>query len=195
MRVLVVHAHPLATSFNRCVLERALAGLATAGHDVDVVDLYADGFDPVMTEVERTTDFDPHTADPLVASYVARLLRCDALVFVHPTWWGGQPAILKGWFDRVLRAGVAYDRVRGTNRVRGRLRNVRHLVMVTTHGSSKIVNAVQGEPGRHTVMRQLRLMCARRCRRTWLPFYGSDIAEDAERAVFLDRVEDTMSRL
>lgn len=195
MRVLVVYAHPLATSFNRCVLERALAGLACGGHEVDLIDLYADDFDPAMTHEERATDFDPDTADPLVASYVARLRRSDALVFVHPTWWGGQPAILKGWFDRVLRAGVAYDRVPGSDRVRGRLRNIQRLVMVTTHGSSKVINSIQGEPGRHTVMRRLRVLCARRCRRKWLAFYGSDLAEDAEREVFLQRVEDTLGRL
>lgn len=191
----MVHAHPLHTSFNRRVLERLIAGLETAGHEVDLVDLYADDFDPVLTEVERTTDFDPDTADPVVSAYVARVLRSDALVFVHPTWWGGQPAILKGWFDRVLRAGAAYDRVPGTNRVRGRLRNIRLLVMVTTHGSSKIVNTIQGEPGRLTVMRELRLLCRRRCRTKWLAFYGSDLAEEAEHAVFLARVEDAMARL
>jgi NAD(P)H dehydrogenase (quinone) len=195
VRVLVVHAHPLDTSFNRRVLERVTDGLAVAGHEVDVVDLYRDGFDPVITEDELVADFDPATAEPLVASYVARLLRCDVLVFVHPTWWGGPPAIVKGWLDRVVRPGAAYDRVPGTDRIRGRLRNIRRLVMVTTHGSSKIVNTIQGEPGRHAVLRDLRLLCRRRCRTTWLPFYGSDLAERSEHAVFLERVHDAMARM
>ncbi len=67
--------------------------------------------------------------------------------------------------------------------------------MVTTHGSSKWVNALEGESGKRTVTRSLRAMCSRRTRTTWCALYGLDRADDSARAAFLDRVERALARL
>jgi putative NADPH-quinone reductase len=188
-RVLVVAAHPRPDSYGAAVRRRVLTGLAVAGRDVDLLDLYAEGFDPVLGAAERQRRFDPATADPVVADHVARLTGATALVFVHPTWWSGPPAIVKGWMDRVLALGAAYELVPGRDRITGRLRRVRRLAVVTTHGSPRWVNVVQGEAGRLTVLRQLRLLCHPLCRREWVALYGLDRADAAARAAFLDRVE------
>ena len=128
-------------------------------------------------------------ADPVVADHVARLTGATALVLVHPTWWSGQPAVMKGWLDRVLVLGAAYELVPGRDRVRGRLRQIRRLAVVTTHGSPRWVNVLQGEAGRLTALRQVRLLCHPRCRRQWVAMYGLDRAGAPQRAAFLDRVE------
>jgi hypothetical protein len=90
---------------------------------------------------------------------------------------------------------VAFTLPPGASRLRPRLRRVRRLVVVTTHGSSKLVNAVQGEPGKRMIGRSLRLLCHRRARVTWLAHYGMDRATAKGCAAFLDRVERRLARL
>ena len=193
-RVLVVFCHPSAEAFVAAVRDRVTAGLTAAGAEVRLTDLYADGFDPRFTAVERTNHLSPGT-DPSIASYADDLRWCDTLVLVYPTWWSGQPAMLKGWIDRVWVNEVAWTLPDGANRLRPALRNVRHLVAVTTHGSPKWINMIEGESGKRTLTRSLRTMCHPLTRTTWLAMYGVDNASDAERLAFLDRVERRIARL
>ena len=79
--------------------------------------------------------------------------------------------------------------------VRPLLTSVRRIAIVTTHGSSKWVNVLEGESGKRTVIRSLRAMCSRRVRTTWCAMYGLDTCDAAKRTAFLDRVERTMARL
>jgi NAD(P)H dehydrogenase (quinone) len=196
VRVLVVYAHPLEDSFVAAVRQRALAGLASAGHDVDLMDLYAEGFAPSLTEDEWRAHRAGIAAKPAdVKAHAERLRRAQALVLVYPTWWGGQPAILKGWLDRVWVEGVAYTLPEGANHIRPLLRDVRRLVAVTTHGSPKWINAVEGEPGKRIVLRQMRSLCHPLVRTRWLALYGVDQSDEAKRRAFLEKVERSMSRV
>jgi putative NADPH-quinone reductase len=194
MRVLVVYSHPDPDSLVAAALARALAGLATGGHEVRVTDLYADGFEPAMTAHERLTHAEPGLT-PELQRYADDLAWAEALVLVYPTWWSGQPAILKGWIDRVWVAGVAWELPEGANLLRRRLHHVRKIVAVTTHGSSKLINALQGESGKRTVTRSIRAMCSKRTRTTWCALYGLDTVDEAKRVAFLDRVERTLAEL
>jgi putative NADPH-quinone reductase len=90
---------------------------------------------------------------------------------------------------------MSTSRPAGANRLRPLLRNVRRIVVVTTHGSSKLVNAVQGEGGKRVVTRALRSLCSRRCRTTWVAMYGVDTSTTDERSTFLDRVERRLAKL
>lgn len=188
MKVLVIHCHPDPDSLVAEAHRRVLAGLARAGHEVRDRDLYAEGFDPLFTAEERQRHLDPGPAAGL-EDHVADLRWCDTLVLVYPTWWSGQPAMLKGWFDRVWVRGVAWELPEGANRLRPLLRNIRRIVVVTTHGSSKLMNALEGEAGKRTASRSLRLMCHPRCRMSWWPFYGVDTSTETARRAFLERVE------
>ena len=187
MKAYVVYCHPLADSFISAARDRARAGLAK--HEVRVTDLYAEGFCPELSAWERTHHLDPPEAKPEITEYAANLRWCDTLVFVYPTWWSGQPGMLKGWIDRVMVAGVAYELPPVANRIEPLLRNIRRLVVVTSHGSSKWINALQGEGGKRVVGRALRVLCSRRARTTWIALYGIDRTTDNDRARFLDRVE------
>jgi NAD(P)H dehydrogenase (quinone) len=187
-RALVVHCHPLPTSLVATARDRVLAGLADAGAEVRVTDLYADGFRPELSATEHAAHLEPG-AHPELAGYVADLRWCDLLVLVYPTWWAGQPAMLKGWIDRVWANGVAWELPAGSGPLRPRLRNVRRLVVVTTHGSSKLVNAIEGEGGKRTVTRTLRPLCHPVARTSWIALYGVDTAPPGRVAAFLDRVE------
>ena len=171
-----------------------LAGLATAGHDVRLTDLYADGFEPAMSACERLSHAEPGVTAEL-QPYADDLAWAQALVLVYPTWWSGQPAMLKGWIDRVWVAGVAWLLPEGANVLRPLLHNVRRIVVVTTHGSSKLINSLQGEPGKRTVTRSIRTMCSKRTRTKWCALYGLDSADAPKRQAFLDRVEKTLANL
>jgi putative NADPH-quinone reductase len=190
VRALVVHAHPLAESFGAAVRDRVVAALRAGGHDVDVLDLYAEGFEPCLTAAEWRAHQAGIAAKPDdVKVQAARLTRAQALVLVYPTWWGAQPAIMKGWLDRVWVDGVAYTLPTGANRVRPLLHDVRRLAVVTTHGSPKWINAIEGEPGKRLVLRQLRSLCHPLVRTRWLALYGVDRSDEARRRAFLDKVE------
>ena len=193
-RALVIYCHPSEESLVAAVRDRVMAGLAAAGAEVRLTDLYADGFDPLFSAAERARHLEPGT-DPSISSYADDLRWCDTLVLVYPTWWAGQPAMLKGWIDRVWVNGVAWTLPDGANRLSPSLRNVRRLVAVTTHGSSKWINAVEGEGGKRTLTRSLRTMCHPLARTTWLALYSVDTAPPNRRAAFLDRVERRLARL
>jgi NAD(P)H dehydrogenase (quinone) len=189
VKVHVVHCHPQPDSFVAAARDRVLAGLQAAGHEVRLLDLYADGFVPELSAWEREHHLDDASAKPDIQRYADDLQWCDTLVLVYPTWFSGQPGMLKGWIDRVFVRGVAYDLPEGGNVIQARLRNIRRLVVVTTHGSPKWVNVLQGEGGKRVAFRAIRLLMHRRTRTTWLALYGIDLADEARRVAFLDRVE------
>jgi NAD(P)H dehydrogenase (quinone) len=193
VRTLVVTCHPLPDSFTAAVAERAISTLRERGDELRVTDLYGERFDPLFTAAERERHLEPGP-DPAVAHHADDLKWCERLVLVYPTWWSGQPAMMKGWIDRVWVRDVAFDLPPESNRVHARLRNVRRLVAITTHGSSKFVNAVEGEVGKRTVTRTLRAVCHPLARTTWIAMYGVDTASDSQRRAFLDRVERKLRR-
>jgi NAD(P)H dehydrogenase (quinone) len=195
VRTLVVHAHPLAASFGSALREAAVRGLTAGGHDVDLLDLYAEAFSPAMTSEEWLHHRHADAVRPAdVRAHGARLRAAEAIVLVYPTWWGGPPAILKGWFDRVWVDGVAYVLDPDADRIRPLLRNLRRLIVVTSHGSPKRINAIEGEPGKRLVGRQLRVLCHPLARTRWVACYGMDTAGDEDRRAFLTRVERRLAR-
>ena len=106
MKISVILAHPNERSFNHAIAEMAAATLRTEGHSVTVHDLYTENFDPLLPPLEIARDA---ALPPLVAEHCMEIAAADGIVIVHPNWWGMPPAILKGWIDRVLRPGVAYQ--------------------------------------------------------------------------------------
>jgi putative NADPH-quinone reductase len=193
-RFLVVYSHPCGNCFVSAVRDRALAALELAGAEVRVDDLYRQQFEPAFSDVESANHL-LDGVDPAAARHAANLQWCEALVLVYPTWWGGQPAMLKGWIDRVWVKGVAWDLPDGADRLRPRLGNVRRLIAITTHGSSKLINVIEGEGGKRTVTRSLRPMCHPLARSHWIAMYDVDRSSAADRVRFLDRVERRITRL
>ena len=187
MRTLVVHCHPDPESFTAAVRDRAIEALRARGDEVRLTDLYAMRFDPVLSRREEARHLEPGP-DPSVADHAADLQWCQQLILIYPTWWSGQPAMLKGWFDRVLVKDVAFELPPDSNRIHAKLRNVKRIVAITTHGSSKLVNALEGEVGKRMVTRTLRAVCHPFARTRWIALYGIDTATDAKKAAFLERV-------
>ncbi|MFW6366721.1 MAG: NAD(P)H-dependent oxidoreductase [Spirochaetota bacterium] len=106
MTASVLLAHPYEKSFNHAIYSVLCSVLADENVAVHGHDLYAEGFNPVLTRKELGTDT---SDDPLVNRYTDELLESELLFFVHPNWWGQPPALLKGYIDRVVRPPYAYD--------------------------------------------------------------------------------------
>ena len=136
MRVLVIYCHPVAESFTAAAHATVLQTLTVSGHDVTDVDLYAEGFDPVMSRQERL-DYQ-NTARNIrpVRKYDDQLAAAEAIVLVYPAWWYGMPAMLKGYFDRVWLPGVAFDVTPDGHVLTERLQRIRRIIVVTTYGGS-----------------------------------------------------------
>lgn len=194
MKTLVVYAHPVDDSFNSAVRDTVVRTLKEGNHNVRLRDLYAENFDPFLSASERALHHTPPSTRPELGRDVEDLRWCEALVFVYPTWWSGLPAMLKGWIDRTWMNEVAWVLPARANTIRPRLTNIRRLVAVTTHGSSKIVNALQGEPGKRTITRSIRVMCNRWCRARWIALYGLDKSTAESRARYLNRVGQRVAR-
>ena len=112
MHVYVVFAHPSKRSFTWEVLNAFTRGLQDAGHTFEMGDLYEMDFQSDMdpAQYEREVSGDPGAPVPEdVRLEQTKIARADGLAFVYPVWWSDCPAKLKGWFDRVLTFGYAYD--------------------------------------------------------------------------------------
>jgi putative NADPH-quinone reductase len=176
-------------------MEVVVRGLRSAHHEVRVRDLYAENFDSRLTRDEKRDHLSPPNTKPHLTEYFDELRWCDTLVFVHPMWWGAQPAILKGWIDRVWAHGVAWELPEGAKRLKPTLHNVRRIATFTTHGSPWRINALQGVPGKRIVNRSLRLICHPLCRTRWIALYDMDSGGSERRDRFLRRAERVASRL
>ncbi len=129
-RHLVVLAHPSPGSLNRAIADTYCAAVRECGQDAALRDLYASGFDPVLRDAEQQGSAGLASA-PQVTRELEALRACDVLVFVYPIWFGGPPAILKGYVDRVLGAGFRAEAVKA-GRTHPLLENVRLLTFSTS---------------------------------------------------------------
>lgn len=192
MRALVVHAHPVRDSYNKALFRSVVATLSARGHAVDALDLYAEGFSPLLTEEERVGYHDLSSNRRPVAPYVERLLAAEMLVLVYPVWNYGFPAILKGFIDRVFLPGVSFRMQDG--KVVPTLTQVKRLVAVTTYGGSRLRAILAGDPPRKLVKRVLRVTTGLPPT-TYIAHYDMNRSTDASRKAFLEKVERTLSAL
>jgi NAD(P)H dehydrogenase (quinone) len=197
LRFLVIHCHPDDQSFSRALCDAAVDGLGAAGHHVDVIDLYAEGFNATMSLDEwQAYESAAPIRDPLVQGHADLVKQAEGLVFVYPTWWWGMPALLKGWMERIFVKGVSFDLDPQTNRVVPLLNGVSRIVGISTYGSSRLAMLVFNDGGRRLLARCVRVLCPlRTTRTTWLGLYGMDHRSSSDREVFLNRVRSTMSSL
>lgn len=186
MRVHVLYAHPVETSFAAALHEAVTKGLAEAGHEVDDCDLYAEGFAAVLTRDERLAYHDVATNIDPVAAYVARLRAAEAVVLVYPVWNFGMPAILKGFFDRVFLPGVSFRLENG--RAVPNLTNIGKAMVVTTYGGRRWRAFLIGDPPRKIGKRFLRAVFQTLRPVRYLALYDMNNATAEQRGRFLAKV-------
>ncbi|MBD9374361.1 NAD(P)H-dependent oxidoreductase [Rhizobium sp. ARZ01] len=194
-RILVVLAHPLEDSFAAGVASAVCTTLETLGHEVDLLDLYREDFDPRLSDAERLSYFvegyDPGSAAPLVE----RLTAADGLVLVFPQWWFNFPAILKGFFDRVFVPGVAFDNDPKGGRIIPRLSNIKLFWAFTTTGSPWwVARLYMGDPVRRLLKRGIAAFCAKGVDFRMVTLHDMDRADEAKRNAHIERVKALVTR-
>ena len=112
MNVLIILGHPDVKSFNHAIADTCRNRLIENGHSVIFHDLYKEGFNPLIDKIEIPKN---GQIDTTIKAHCEELINSDGIIIVHPNWWGQPPAILKGWIDRVMRPGIAYEFEGGDN--------------------------------------------------------------------------------
>ncbi|MGV8057649.1 MAG: NAD(P)H-dependent oxidoreductase [Smithellaceae bacterium] len=146
MQISLILAHPDSGSFNHAIAQKAVEAIKTNGHKVFFHNLYSEIFDPLLNKHEIAKDA---TLPPAIQKHCTEIAAADGIIIVHPNWWGQPPAILKGWVDRVIRPGVAYEFLEGDNGEgvpKGLLRARTALVFNTSNTESKREKDVFGDP-------------------------------------------------
>ena len=195
MNILVIYSHPVPESFNAAIRDTTVEALGKAGHTVRLLDLHAEGFDPVMGCDERRAYHTRHENEARVADHLALLREAEGLIFVYPTWWYGLPAMLKGWLDRVWVPHATFTMPEDGQPIRPLMTHIRFLGVITTCGAPWWWSKFVGEPGRRTILRGIRALCARRCRTLWMAHYKMDFSTAESRAAFLARVGRALARV
>lgn len=187
MRALLIYCHPSPTSFTAAVRETVQKRFGRAGVECREIDLYGEGFQPILSREEWDNYLNTPDNEEPVARHIAAVRWADTLIFVYPTWWYGLPAMLKGWLDRVLVPGVAFELQEGSD-IRPAMRHITGLHVFTTCGASPWLTYLIGNIGRRTLLRGIRPLCHPRVRTSFLAHFLMDSSTPESRAKHLERV-------
>jgi NAD(P)H dehydrogenase (quinone) len=189
VKVLVVYAHPVETSFNSAIFATVKDALTRNRHIVDACDLYAENFPAIMSRADRLLYHTIPDNRALAAPWIERLLAADALVLVFPTWVFGPPAILKGFCEKVFLPGLAFEIVDG--KTRGAMRNLKRLGAVSTYGGNRLRALLAGDPPRKLVTRALKFYAGAGTPVSYLGCYDMNRNSEATLKAFLEEVRAT----
>ncbi len=195
MRILVVHSHPVPQSFVAAVYRLTLATLDARGHEVRGLDLYATGFEPVLSRHEREVYHNEGANQQGIEEDIGHLRWAEGIIFVYPTWWYSLPAMLKGWIDRIWLPGVAFRLPRAGRTIIPLMTHIRLVAGISTYGAPWWLVRWVGDPGRRVIMMGIKPLCAPRCRTFWLAHYRMDSSTPESRSAFLERVRRRLGRL
>lgn len=196
MKFLVVLAHPINESFAASVARTVVAALEAKGHSADLLDLYAENFDPRLTAAERASlveeTYDSSAVDPMIA----RLKAADGLILVFPQWWFNLPAILKGFFDRIFVPGFAYGVEPDSGKLFPTLDNIRYFWAITSTGSPWwVVQFYMNNPVKRILKRGVAKFCCRRVNFRMMSLHSMDETTQEKRLKFLEKVRRAVARL
>jgi len=196
IRALVVHCHPNPASFTAAVRDVTVQRLNRHDAAYRLLDLYALDFDPILTRTAHADYLDTTRNQTGLEEHIDSLRWCNTLIFIYPTWWYGLPARLKGWLDRVFIPGVAFHMPDANARsIQPGLTNVHRLAVFTTCGASWLTTQIMGAPGKRTLLRGARALCARRVRVRFSALYLMDSTTRLQREHHLARTSRKLDRL
>ena len=193
MRALVVLAHPLSDSLCAHLAHEAIDALRARGATVDVLDLYAEQFQPALTASERRLHYATPEPGADIVALQQRLAAAEVLVLVFPTWWFSMPAILKGWFDRVWAPKFAFEHA---TPIKPLLTGLKSCLVVTTLGSPWWIDRlVMRQPVKRVLKTGLVFACAPHARFNMLSFHAAETADAGQVEGFLGRMRKAIGRL
>ena len=186
MRVMVVYAHPVETSFNAAIYATVTETLKQRGHEIDACDLYAENFPAIMSRADRLLYHEIPANRALARPWIERLEAAEALVMVFPTWVFAPPAILKGFCEKVFVPGFAFELVDG--KVRGAMRHLKRVGGVSTYGGTRVRALLAGDPPRKLLTRILRAYVGPNVPVSFMGCYDMNRIDEARGRAFLDKV-------
>jgi NAD(P)H dehydrogenase (quinone) len=152
MRVLIVFAHPEPKSLNGSLKDVAVQALEEKKHEVKVSDLYSMGFKATLDQEDFLNLQNPERFNPIMEQLHAaqtdgfaqdikkemeKVEWADLVIFQFPIWYGGMPAILKGWMERVFASGFSSDMFQGKIYDKGLLKGKKAMLSFTTGGAEE----------------------------------------------------------
>jgi NAD(P)H dehydrogenase (quinone) len=184
----VVYCHPYEKSFNHAILGRVLEALENQGHSMRLIDLYAEGFNPVYDKEELRLFHTGGTHDPLTEKYLDMVRSVDGIVFVTPIWWNSIPGMLKGFIDKVMKEGEGLSHTVTSTGIHGELGNIRHTYVFTTSTSPTIWLRLMAGNGVKRVFVDSTLKQLGMKGRRWVNFGGITGSTPKRRRRYLDKV-------
>lgn len=196
MKTLIVFNHPYEGSYCNAILEAVQTGLRKGNHEIDVIHLDRDNFDPVMRGkdllafVKARTDVESAYAmlDPQVLDYKKRLEDAEHLIFIFPIWWELMPALTKGFIDKLIFPGIAYDYGKG-NKMIFRLKKLKGVSVVTTMNTpTAIYKYIFGNAIKNSLLRGTfwKIGCSNR---KWISLNMVKSVSDEKRKKWLNKIE------
>ena len=141
MKFVIVFDHPYGASasenlphrrsYSAALLAAVSRGLNAKGHEIDLIDLHVDGFNPVTSASDLAAWRQKQTSDPLAADYQQRLIAADHVIFIFPIWWESMPALTKGFIDKVFVKGVLFDEPKKGRPFKSLLPNIKGVSLLT----------------------------------------------------------------
>ena len=179
----IIFAHPWNGSFNKAILDKVVEKLDETKEKYTIIDLNKDKFNPVMTEEELSLYSQGKSIDPLVEKYQEILKNTDELILVFPIWWMSIPAILKGFFDKVMTKGFAYESTQ--TGIKGLLTNIKTAKMITTATAPKFLLNITGFG---ITMKKANLGGIGIKKTEWIHYSLKSKGKDEDRKEFLEKV-------
>lgn len=190
MKVVIVFNHPYDGSFCNAILNAVTSGLQKGKHEVELIHLDKDGFNPVMTSEDLKAFRDKKPIDPTVLAYKTKLEQADHLIFIFPIWWELMPALTKGFIDKVIFPGVAYDYATKSNTTMKPLwTKLKSVTMITTMNTPGILYwGIFGNAIHKAVMRGTFWKLGYKNRK-WISFNMVKMVSDNKRKKWLTKLE------
>ena len=201
MRVLIVFNHPYEHSFCNAILKSVQFGLRSAGHEVDLIHLDNDNFDPVMRAkdlkafaVARSNpDLALEMLDDQVIEYKARITAAQHIIFIFPIWWELMPALMKGFIDKLIFPGISYG-YKG-NRMVSTLDKLSGVTMITTMNTPSFAyNLLFGNAIKKAMLLGTFWKIGIKNRK-WVNLSSVKSASDKQRTLWLEKISADISKL
>ncbi|BDR60059.1 NAD(P)H-dependent oxidoreductase [Lactobacillus xylocopicola] len=183
MNTLIIYCHPYEKSFNHAVLTAVKTNLQKQNQQYQVIDLYADHFNPVYDKEELRLFHSGGTHDPLVKKYLQLLQSATTVIFITPLWWNSIPGMLKGFIDKVMKPGEGYTT--SAFGLHGELTNIKHTYVLTTSTAPKFyLRLFNGSAIKRIFINQTLKQLGMKDRH-WLHFGGITMSKPPRREKYL----------
>ncbi len=195
MKTLIVFNHPYEGSYCNAILDSVITGLRKANQEFDIINLDKERFNPVMNSEDLKAFRDKQPIDPKVLEYKNRLEQANRLVFIFPIWWELMPAMMKGFIDKVIFPGVAYDYVNGSNtKMKPLLTNIKGVTVITTMNTPRILyRIIFGNTIQKALMRGTFWKLGYKNRK-WISYNMVKQVSDEKRKSWLLKIEKTFAK-